>query len=255
VFPYTWAQRRGRSTDCESLLTALSDRLRTAGFTGLLTGQGRQSAGAVARARRFRQLVGRFPNLEDMGVVDLGGEAQTWIEAQVRPREVVLLNIPWMARSQQERLDEQGLGWIRAVGGDACDPPAELTEQRCDLVFSNSVIEHVGGHQRRAAFADAVHRLAPHHWVQTPNRYFPIEPHWLFPGFQFLPARGRAEVQRRWPVGHFAALRGKQDDRDRMRDVLEVELVSKSELRWYFPDSEILAERVGPMTKSWIVVR
>jgi hypothetical protein len=229
--------------------------LRTAGLTGLLTGQGRQSAGAVARARRFRRLLDRFPTLQDMRVVDLGGEAQTWIEAPVRPREVVLLNIPWMARSQQEWLDDVGPGWIRAVGGDACDPPAELTDESFDLVFSNSVIEHVGGHQRRTAFADAVHRLAPHHWVQTPNRYFPIEPHWLFPGFQFLPARARAEVQRRWPVGHFAALRGKQGDRDRMRDVLEVELVSKSELHWYFPDSEIVPERVGPLTKSWIVVR
>jgi hypothetical protein len=233
----------------------LSDRSRTAGLTGVLTGQGRQSAGAVARARRFRRLLERFPSLQDMRVVDLGGEAQTWIEAPVRPREVVLLNIPWMARSQQEWLDETGPGWIRAVGGDACDPPAELSNDNFDLVFSNSVIEHVGGHQRRAAFAAAVHRLAPHHWVQTPNRYFPIEPHWLFPGFQFLPARARAEVQRRWPVGHFAALRGKQDDRDRMRDVLEVELVSKSELHWYFPDSEVIPERVGPLTKSWIVVR
>jgi hypothetical protein len=190
-----------------------------------------------------------------MRVVDLGGEAQTWLEAPVRPREVVLLNIPWMARAQQKVLDEQGLTWIRAVGGDACDPPADLRNgDRFDLVFSNSVIEHVGGHQRRAEFAEAVRGLGTHHWVQTPNRYFPIEPHWLFPGFQFLPARARVEVQRRWPVGHFAELRDKQDDRDRMRDVLEVELVSKAEMRWYFPDSELIPERVGPLTKSWIAV-
>ena len=190
-----------------------------------------------------------------MRVVDLGGEAQTWLEAPVRPREVVLLNIPWMARAQQQRLDEDGETAVRAVGGDACHPPPELTNESFDLVFSNSVIEHVGGHQRRAAFAQAVHALADHHWVQTPNRYFPIEPHWLFPGFQFLPARARAEVQRRWPVGHFAPLRGKQDDRDVMRDVLEVELVSKAEMRWYFPGSELVPEKAGPLTKSWIAVR
>jgi len=62
-------------------------------------------------------------------------------------------------------------------------------------------------------------------------------------------------VQRRWPVGHFAELRGKQDDRDVMRDVLEVELVSKAEMRWYFPGSDLVPERVGPLTKSWIAVR
>ena len=27
--------------------------------------------------------------------------------------------------------------------------------------------------------------------VQIPYRYFPIEPHWLFPGLQFLPQRAR----------------------------------------------------------------
>ncbi len=230
-------------------------RSRTDGLTGLLTGQGNRSAGAAARHRRFSRLLERFPHLSDMRVIDLGGEAQTWIEAPVRPREVVLLNIPWMARLQQERLHEIGEHGIRAEGGDACDPPADLKTERFDLVFSNSVIEHVGGHQRRAQFAQAVHEIGDHHWVQTPNRYFPVEPHWLFPGFQFLPARARAEVQRRWPVGHFASLRGKQTGRDRMRDVLEVELVSKAEMQWYFPDSEIVPERLGPLTKSWIAVR
>ena len=87
-----------------------------------------------------------------------------------------------------------GEGWLHNVLGDACDLPSALRGQRFDLVFSNSVIEHVGGHSRRAAFADSVHALSDHHWVQTPYRYFPLEPHFLFPGFQFLPLRAKAEV-------------------------------------------------------------
>ncbi len=39
-------------------------------------------------------------------------------------------------------------------------------------------------------------------WVQTPYRYFPIEPHWIFPGFQFLPLSARTEISRRWPLGN-----------------------------------------------------
>ena len=38
--------------------------------------------------------------------------------------------------------------------------------------------------------------LAQLHWVQTPYRYFPVEPHFLFPGFQFLPLTVRAVLMR-----------------------------------------------------------
>lgn len=52
----------------------------------------------------------------------------------------------------------------------------------------NSPLEHVGGgHERRLRFAESVHALADRHRVQTPYRYFPIKPHWLAPGMQFLP--------------------------------------------------------------------
>ena len=76
--------------------------------------------------------------------------------------------------------------------GDACDPVGAVGGRSFDLVYSNSVIEHVGGHQRRELFAQAVRDLAPSHWVQTPYRYFPLEPFWLFSAFQFLPLPSRA---------------------------------------------------------------
>jgi hypothetical protein len=81
--------------------------------------------------------------------------------------------------------------WISTLVGDACALPRRVTDQRFDLVYSNSVIEHVGGHARREAFAAAVRNAADRYWVQTPYRYFAIEPHWLFPGFQ----------SSRWPSG------------------------------------------------------
>jgi hypothetical protein len=182
-----------------------------------------------------------------MRVLDLGGEAHTWIAQSVRPAQVVLLNLP-AKTSTYER--ESGPEWLSVLDGDACSPPRELLDERFDLVYSNSVIEHVGGVHRRAALAQSVHEFGTHHWVQTPYRYFPVEPHWLFPGFQFLPVAVRFWLTARWPVGHSAGRR----DRPHlwMRDVLEVELLSRAELRFHFPDSEILSERVLGMTKSLI---
>jgi hypothetical protein len=79
-----------------------------------------------------------------------------------------------------------------------------LSTERFDLIYSNSVIEHVGGHWRRERYAETVHHFADHHWIQTPYRYFPVEPHWLFPFFQHLPISVKATITARWPMGSYA---------------------------------------------------
>lgn len=220
--------------------------------TRRIVGMEGDSLSARARARRFAMLLARFPALEQMRVLDLGGEPRTWRAAPVRPREVVLLNLGWQTGRQQAELGEDA-SWMRVVAGDACDPPPALADEGFDLVFSNSVIEHVGGHARRRAFAAAVHALAPAHWVQTPNRFFPVEPHWVCPGFQFLPPAAQAQVMRRWPVGNYSARRWTREEA--LRLVLGTELLCTAQMRFYFPGSEILRERFAGLTKSLIAVR
>jgi hypothetical protein len=129
--------------------------------------------------------------------------------------------------------------------------PAHIAKRRYDLVFSNSVIEHVGGHERRERFADSVHQLSDAHWVQTPYRYFPIEPHWMVPGMQFLPVTVRAELARRWPLSY-----GRGKPRQAMlTKVLRVELLDRTQFRYYFPDSLIRTETVMGVPKSLIAYR
>jgi hypothetical protein len=118
-------------------------------------------------------------------------------------------------------------------------------------VISNSVLEHVGGHAQRLRFASAVRDLAPRHWVQTPYRYFPIEPHWLFPGFQFLPLTIRAELSRRWPLVHTPSASRAEG----LRAAMGVELLSRTEMKYYFPESTIRAERMLGAVKSLIATK
>jgi hypothetical protein len=199
------------------------------------------SLSARARARRWAALGERFPDLAEMRVVDLGGVVRGWELSPLRPLEVVTINLfP----------QEATAAWMRTVVGDACDPPESLRRERFDLVYSNSVIEHVGGHWRREAFAEATHALADHHWVQTPYRYFPLEPHWLFPLFQFLPLRGRAEVTRHWPLGRHAPILS-----DAISTSMTVELLSETDMRHYFPESEIVRELTLRLPKSLIAVK
>jgi hypothetical protein len=206
---------------------------------------GPDSVGARRRERRWSWLQAAFPGIEQMSVIDLGGTASSWLRAPVRPALVHVVNLA------PEPGGDQLPGWLRADRGDACELPADILRGSYDLVFSNSVLEHVGGHAQRLRFAEAVHELADRHWVQTPYRYFPIEPHWLFPGFQFLPLRTRARIARRWPLAHSRPA-SKADGR---AEAMSVELLSRAELAHYFPHSQLRAERMLGLVKSLIAIR
>jgi hypothetical protein len=201
------------------------------------------SLAASRRARRWEWLQATFPDIGSMSIIDLGGTAESWRRAPIRPASVQVVNL------DPPPLDVPD--WIRADQADACRLPAHIARGSYDLVYSNSVLEHVGGHAERLRFADAVHRLADRHWVQTPYRYFPVEPHWLFPGFQFLPVTLRAEVSRRWPLVNVRS----SSHEDGIRGALSVELLSRSEMAFYFPGSTLRFERLTSLIKSLIAVK
>ena len=202
--------------------------------------QEQRSIATTLRRRRWAEFQRRFPDIGSMRVIDLGGTVVHWERSPVRPKSVTVVNLlPQTSRT----------GWITAIQGDACDPPAEIRAMEFDIVYSNSLIEHVGGHARRDDLASVIHGLAPRHWVQTPNRYFPIEPHYLFPGLQFLPQAARAKLIRRWPLSP-----SRPDKGQAVKDVLEIELLSQTEMRYHFPHSDLFKERVLGMTKSIVAV-
>lgn len=194
------------------------------------------------RARRWQMLSEQFPNLSQMTVLDLGGTVNSWRLCPTRPERLTLLNA-----FDQESADAE------TIVGDACDPPASLHDRRFDLVFSNSVLEHVGGHWRRMRFAETVNALGDHHWLQTPYRYFPIEPHFLCPLLQYLPLAVASRAAVHWPVGNYA---GALDSTEQAAQALQdIELLGTTEMRRYFPASTIRYERAGPFIKSLIAVR
>jgi hypothetical protein len=204
------------------------------------------SVGGRARARRWELLTAQFPDFESYRVVDLGGTVDAWLQTPLRPAHVTVLNLSEPGTSDQD--------WITAVTGDACDAPTVLAaatgEHEYDFVYSNAVLEHVGGHANRERFARAARELAPRHWVQTPYRYFPLEPHWLFPGMQFLPVAARAQIAVHWPLAHSPA-RSVEEGRSA---VLWTDLIGIAEMQEYFPTSRLHYERAAGLVKSIVAI-
>lgn len=194
------------------------------------------------RRRRWAQLVRLFPDLPNMRVIDLGGYYWNWVNAPIQPKSVVVVNL------DDRRFDDQP-PWVETITADACDLPPALFDRDFDLVYSNSLLEHVGGYWRRQRMAEGVRRLAGHHWVQTPARSFPVEPHFLCPGFQFLPVSARTQLSRSWPLSP-----DRRKPSGHLESVLQIELVSATEMRHLFPGSRLYCERLAGLTKSFAAV-
>jgi SAM-dependent methyltransferase len=197
------------------------------------------------RARRMLQFVECFGVTQETRILDVGGTPANWLLAGVRPR-VTLLNVP--------RGHERAKDGFTFISADARQLP--FRDQSFEIVFSNSVIEHVGAPTEHCRFADEVRRVGKRYWVQTPNRWFPVEQHLLTPFVHWLPRDWQRSWITKWTVWDWVE-RPSPDRREYyIRHFLEdIHLLSARELVALFPDAEILRERSLGWTKSLIAVK
>ena len=199
---------------------------------------------AETRRRRFDQLESFAAGLpRPLRVIDVGGTNEFWEAGGWAGREDIEITL--VNHVSQPQTHEN----IIPTVGDAADLPHD--DASFDLAFSNSVIEHLFTWECQEKMAREMQRVGKHHWVQTPNYWFPLEPHFQFVGWQWLPEQTRVAILRRRRCGW----RDKTPDPDQARELVrEVRLLTRSELRRLFPHSEIRAERMAGLVKSWIVV-
>jgi hypothetical protein len=189
---------------------------------------------------RFQSLLAVVPR--PVRILDVGGEPGFWrmmgLDA-LGQVDITLINV-----RQWEDVGPP----FRGVWGDARDM-RQFGDKEFDVAFSNSVIEHVGSREDQARMAAEVRRVGRRYFVQTPNRNFPLEPHFFLPGFQFLPLGVRAWLVQRFALGWYPRL---PDSAQARREVEQIRLLSKREVQALFPDANVRPERVAGMTVSWI---
>ncbi|HEX4133352.1 MAG TPA: methyltransferase domain-containing protein [Bryobacteraceae bacterium] len=177
-------------------------------------------------------------------VLDVGGTPDCWRLLPAVPR-VTLLNTP-------RAKDDLG-GAESWVAGDGRALP--FCDGAFDVVFSNSVIEHVGDAASQRSFAAEIARVGRAYWVQTPNRWFPVEQHLLTPFLHWLPQRWQRRLVRfnLWRL----LVRATPGQRQYYMDhyLGEIRLLSTVELRKLFPDAQVVRERFLGWTKSLVALR
>jgi hypothetical protein len=180
-------------------------------------------------------------------VLDVGGYPGTWTPQRQLTKRIDCLNlhpVSWDALGHPNHR-------IRTIVGDGC--ALDQNNGSYDILFSNSVIEHVGDWEKQKDFAHEVRRVGKKIWIQTPAIECPIEPHFVAPFVHWLPVTIRRRVLR-WltPWGWMTKpTQEKIDD-----TIFYTRLLSKEQFKELFPDCTIITERLlGVFPKSYIAYR
>lgn len=205
------------------------------------------------RAARFRQVQAMIERLVaaegEVRVLDAGGRAEYWnmLSPEVADRvHITVLNYSAELADYSDRVASHVR--YENVVGDACAMP-QYADGAFALVHSNSVIEHVGSYARMIAFASEVRRVGRQYYVQTPNFWFPIDPHIAFPLLHWLPDPVRIAVQMRMRVG----VAGRTDFAGAADRLDDCRMISQSMMRRLFPDAKHSAERFMLVFKKSLI--
>ena len=200
----------------------------------------------VARLRRQRFQILRNLLSELAGpvtILDIGGVAEYWqlVTGGVLSDDlhITLLNVNASPVSHAK---------FTTLAGDGRAMP-QFVDKQFDIVFSNSTIEHVGSFQDQVRMAKEIRRIGRRYYVQTPNRYFPIEPHFIFPFLQFLPVAVRVWLILRLRLGWYGT---RPTPPQVLNDVTSIRLLSRAEMRLLFPDATIADEKWCGLVKSFV---
>lgn len=195
------------------------------------------------RAKRFaffKSLMESVVSEKPLEILDIGGTESYWERmnfTESSDYNITLLNLDFTEVKYKN---------FSSIKGDACDL-SNFKDKHFDIVFSNSVIEHLYTKENQKRMADEAMRVGKCYYIQTPNYYFPLEPHWLFPFFQFLPFNLRVFLTQNFTLGHYP----KSPTREAaIRRVKEVRLLSEREMEELFPNGKVKREYFFGLVKS-----
>lgn len=202
------------------------------------------------RKKRFALLENRIKQLasekETFHLLDIGGDIAYWKHVGWNSDNchIHLLNL------YENRIEDKDAANYHTIVGNALGLPFQ--KGKFDLVFSNSVIEHVGSYENQKKFAEEVTRICDRYIIQTPSLWFPLEPHSVIPLFQFIPHRLRALFIMTFNINYFPKKSTYKEALVVSRSTL---MFTRKRFRKLFPDAEIQVEKLFGIPKSYTAVK
>jgi ubiquinone/menaquinone biosynthesis C-methylase UbiE len=189
----------------------------------------------------MRQMAVFFSITKTTTVLDIGGSYKNWSYLFDGPK-LTLLNLG----PRPENLPTH----VQYVRGDARKLPFD--DKTFDVVYSNSVIEHVGSKIDQMEMANEMMRVGKGYYCQTPNYWFPVEPHFLAPILHWLPINIRGVFARWFSVWGWVTKTSSEEANEMASTIY---LLNKSEMNEMFPDARWMNERVLGVIKSLVAAR
>lgn len=200
-----------------------------------------QSWGNRFRNKRFEFLREKLEKLpKPVKILDIGGLESFWTNrgyGNDPDYQITILNL--------EKLEVSSSNFT-SLAGDATDL-RDIGDKEFDVAFSNSVIEHLYTLENQRRMAGEIRRVGVYYFVQTPNKYFPIEPHYVLPFFDLLPASLKYAILTKTKLSRLK----RWSHKDARQYVDEIRLLSLREFKDLFPDSDMYMEMFLGMRKSF----
>lgn len=194
------------------------------------------------RRKRIRCFLETMKPTSTTRMLDVGGYPGNWPE-ELFPARITIVNLDCTEGSGGSVRHEM-------MKGDGCN--LQFTDNSFDIAYSNSVIEHLSTFEQQQRFASEARRVGRQLWVQTPARWFPVEPHLIALFVHYFPKSWQRKLLRYFTIWGLVTKPSKRQVDDFLT---EVRLLTFSEMQILFPDCEIRRERFLGLTKAFVAVR
>ena len=203
--------------------------------------ENKNSLGNQFREKRFSFFFKKINKLpKPVSVLDVGGKINFWENRGLAGNLNYTITIVNFEKEKSQYSN------IKTLIGDARDL-SQFVDKSFDIVHSNSVIEHLYNFNNQSKMASEIVRVGKKYIVQTPNKCFFLEPHYLLPFLQFTPDKLKFLLLTKTKLSRLK----KWDKNFAKQYINEIRLLSLKEMKILFPKSKIYFEKFLGMNKSF----